>query len=357
MQLNRMLHLVSAHNEGMRGDVVVGGLPAVPGESVRDKMLYFQEHLDHLRKIIVFEPRGAGGPVNFVVPASHPEAAFGYIIGLPTEYVAMSGSNTMCVATVLLETGMVPMSEPVTELTLEAPAGLIRLRCECRDGKVTKVSFVNQPAFVYHHRAPVEVEGLGTVAVDVAWGGMTYAIVDAQALGFGLGEDEAGDLVSAGQRIKTAAHEQLQAVHPLEPRFNGITQTEFAGPLRTVDGVLTSRNVVVVSPGGIDRCPCGTGTSARLALMHARGEIAVGQPFVHESILGTTFTANIEDTATVGDYPAVVPRVGGQAWITAVKQIGVDPSDPFPSGFTLADYWGDISATDRVGTSGAHEAD
>ncbi|QFR01643.1 hypothetical protein F9278_41825 [Streptomyces phaeolivaceus] len=350
MRWNQLLNVVGSHAAGMGGDVVTGGLPPVPGDTVMEKSIYFQRNLDHLRRIVMTEPRGAVSGVNFVVPATHPEAAFGYIIAESIEYVAMSGSNTMCVATVLLETGMVPMSEPVTELTLEAPAGLIRLRCECRDGKVTKVSFVNQPAFVYHHRAPVEVEGLGTVAVDVAWGGMTYAIVDAQALGFRLTEDEAVDLVTTGQRVKAAAAEQLACVHPLEPRYAGITQTEFAGPLRTVDGVLTSRNVVVISPGFIDRSPCGTGTSARLALMHARGEIAVGQPFVHESILGTTFTANIEDTATVGDYPAVVPRVGGQAWITSLQQMVVDPTDPFPTGFTLNDSpFDDVDSLSLIG--------
>jgi proline racemase len=284
------------------------------------------------------EPRGSDG-ANFIVPATHPDAAFGYIIGEPTEYPVMSGSNTICVATVLLETGMCPMTVPITELTLESPAGLIRLRCGCRDGKVTSVSFLNQPAFVYHHRANVELEGHGTITVDVAWGGMTYVFVDAEAFGFSITEDEAADLAVWGQRVKAAAAAQLDAVHPLEPRYAGITQTGFVGPLRTVDGVLTSRNAVVVSPGIIDRCPCGTGTSARLAVMHARGELAVGQTFLHESIIGTKFNAWVQATTTVGDYPAITPRVSGQGWVTSLALVGVDPTDPFPTGFRLNDKW------------------
>ncbi|SFO55823.1 proline racemase family protein [Actinomadura madurae] len=340
MRWDKVYNVVGCHAAGMVGDVVVGGVPSVPGETVFEKMQYFQRNLDHIRRTLMYEPRTVSG-LNFVVPAGDPEAAYGYIIAEPIEYVAMSGSNTLCVATVLLETGMVPMVEPVTELTLEAPAGLIRLRCECRDGKVTNVSFLNQPSFVYHHQAPVEVAGSGTIPVDVAWGGMTYAIVDAEALGFRLTEDEARDLVALGQRIKAAAAEQLPVVHPLEPRHHGITQTEFAGPLRMVDSVLTSRNAVVISPGVVDRSPCGTGTSARLALLHAQGELEIGQPFVHESILGTRFTAEVESTTTVGAYPAVSPRVGGQAWINSTMQVGVDPTDPFPEGYMLGDKFVD----------------
>lgn len=348
MRFDKTFHVVGAHSAGMSGDVVVGGLPAVPGDTVFEKMQYFQANLDHIRRTLTYEPRSVHG-LNFIVPACDPEASHGYIIAEAIEYVAMSGSNTIAVATVLLETGMVPMVEPVTELVLEAPAGLIRLRCECHDGKVTNVSFLNQPAFVYHHQAPVEVAGLGTIPVDVAWGGMTYAIVDAGSLGFGLTADEAADLAKLGQRIKADASEQLGVVHPIEPRYAGITQTEFAGPLRTENGVVHSRNAVVISPGLVDRSPCGTGTSARMALLHARGELAVGQPFVHESILDTRFTGQVEGTTTVGDYAAIWPRVGGQAWIYSFMQVGVHPTDPFPEGFIVPDMFiDDIDALSLI---------
>jgi proline racemase len=334
---DRILYKIGCHAEGMRGDVVIGGVPDVPGATVFEKKLYFEQHHDDLLDLVGREPRGHSKGANFIVPACHPEAAFGYIIGEPTEYPVMSGSNTICVATVLLETGLCPMTEPVTELTLESAAGLIRLRCECRDGKATSVSFLNQPAFAYHLGATVELDGHGTVTVDVAWGGMCYVLADAAAFGFALTADEAADLATMGQRLKAAAAEQLTAVHPVEPRYAGITQAQFVHPLRHVDGVLTSRNAVVVSPGFVDRSPCGTGTSARLAVMHARGEIGVGEPFVHESIIDTKFGGSVEATTTVGDSQAVVPRISGQAWITSVQQIGADPTDPFPTGFTLND--------------------
>ena len=357
MRFDKVYQVVGVHAAGMSGDVVVGGRPRIPGDTVFEKRQYFQTNLDHIRRTLMYEPRSVQG-LNFIVPACHPEASHGYIIAEAIEYVAMSGSNTMAVATVLLETGMVPMVEPVTELVLEAPAGLIRLRCECRDGKVTDVSFLNQPAFVYHHQAPVEVAGLGTIAVDVAWGGMTYAIVDAEALGFGLSADEAADLVKLGQQIKADAGEQLEVVHPIEPRYAGITQTEFAGPLWTEDGVLRSRNAVVISPGLVDRSPCGTGTSARMALLHARGELATGQRFVHESILDTRFSGQVDGVTTVGNHPAIWPRVGGQAWIYSMMQVGVDPSDPFPEGFVVPDMFvDDIDALSLIPQASAQTSE
>jgi proline racemase len=340
MRWNRVLNVVECHAGGEIGKVVTGGIGDVPGETMFDKKIYLEQHLDDIRKLLLFEPRGGvAHSANIVLPSRHPEALLGYVIAESTEYPAMSGSNTICTATVLLETGMLPMTEPVTELVLEAPAGLIRLRCDCKDGKVTGVRFTNQPAFAYHLDAQVEVEGLGAVVLDVAWGGMAYAIADASSLGFSLTPDEGRDLCVQGQLIKQAAAEQLTAVHPENPSFPGITQTEFAGPLRREDGVLVSRNAVVVSPGRLDRSPCGTGTSARLAVMHARGQIAVGQAFVHESVIGSRFLSSIDEVTTVGSYPAVVPSVTGQAWITELCQVGYDPSDPFPVGYTLSDTW------------------
>ena len=340
MRWSRVLTVVDCHAEGEFGKVVTGGVGDVPGETMFDKRTYLEEHRDDLRKLLLFEPRGSVvQSANIVLPSSHPDAELGYVILESTEYPAMSGSNTICVVTALLETGMVRMTEPVTELTLEAPAGLIKLRCECRDGKVTSVRFTNQPAFVYHLGASIEVEGHGTLEVDVAWGGMAYVLVDAAAVGFRITPDEGRSLCELGQLIKQAAVEQLSAVHPLDPRLPGITQTEFTGPTRREAGVLTARNAVIVSPGRIDRSPCGTGTSARLAVLHARGEIAPGERFVHESVIGTQFVGVIEELTTVGPYPAVVPSVAGQAWITEISQVGLDPTDPFPTGYTLSDTW------------------
>ncbi len=340
MRSKKAFTVVRAHAEGEVGNVVIGGLVDVPGETMFEKKLFLETERDDIRRLILLDPRGAVNySVNFVLPPCDPAADMGYVIAESTEYPAMSGSNTMCTATVLLEMGILPMTEPVTNLVLESPAGLIRLECTCAEGKVTSVRLINQPAFVYHLDAAIEVEGLGTLTVDVAWGGMSYVLADAKSAGFALAPDEGRELCVVGQKLKEAAAEQLTAIHPVESRYAGITQTEWTAPLSRVDGVLTARNAVVVSPGRLDRCPCGTGTSARLAVMHKRGEIAVGEEFVHESIIGTTFSSRIESTTLVGGIDAVVPSVAGQAWISSIDQVLLDPTDPFPQGYTLSDTW------------------
>jgi proline racemase len=236
------------------------------------------------------------------------------------------------------------MVEPVTELVLESPAGLIRVHCECRDGKVVRAKLFNQPAFVYHSQADVDVPGIGRLAVDVAYGGMTYVLVDAAEVGFELSPDEARSLCEVGQRIKTAAAQQLQVEHPVNRDIPGITQTAFTGPLvRDVDAdgneYIRSKNAVIVSPGRVDRSPCGTGTSARLAVLHGRGDIAPGELFRHESLIGSWFDSRVEDTTMVGGYPAIIPSVSGRSWITSFNQLVLDPTDPFPHGYTPSDTW------------------
>lgn len=340
MRFSRMVNVVKCHVGGEINNVVTGGIGDVPGATVFEKMKYFRDRDDDLRKLLLHEPRGAVTHcVNFIVPATDSQAQLGYVIAESTEYPVMSGSNTICVTTALLETGMIPMTEPITEVVLEAPAGLIRIRCTCQDGKVTSVEFENQPAFAYRLGVPVELEGYPTLTVDVAWGGMTYVLAQASELGIGLIPDEARELCELGQRLKIAAAEQIPVTHPLNPEFAGITQTEFVGPLRRQDGVLTARNAVVVSPGRLDRSPCGTGTSARLAVLQARGLIDVGEQFIHESVIGAQFGSRIERLTTVGPYEAVVPRISGQAYITEISQVGLDPADPFPTGYVLSDTW------------------
>ncbi|GGY11010.1 proline racemase [Litchfieldella qijiaojingensis] len=345
MRWKRTLNVVDCHAAGESGKVITGGVGQVAGETMFDKRVYLETHMDDIRKMVLFEPRGAvWHNANIVLPSNNPQADMGYVILETTEYPAMSGSNTICVATVLLETGILPMQEPVTELTLESPAGLIRVRCQCRDGKVTSVRLVNQPAFCYYLDTPIEVAGLGTVRVDIAYGGMTYAIVEAADLGFSLAPDEAHDLCAMGQRIKAAAVEQLAVEHPENPAIPGITNTEFTGPLRREGDRLVARNTVVVSPGRCDRSPCGTGTSARLAVIQAKGQIKPGEIFIHESITGSRFTGEIESMTRVGPYDAVVPAIAGQAWITGLYQMGMDPTDPYQSGFTLSDTWMDSAS-------------
>ncbi|MBP1888031.1 proline racemase family protein [Sinorhizobium mexicanum] len=340
MRFSKVLSVVDCHAEGESGKVIVGGVGQVPGETMFDKRVHLETHMDAIRKMVLFEPRGAvWHNANIVLPSNHREADMGYVILETTEYPAMSGSNTMCVATALLETGILPMHEPVTELTLESPAGLIKVRCECADGKVTSVRLVNQPAFCYHLDAKIEVPGLGAVRIDVVYGGMTYTMVNAADLGFSIDPSEARELCEIGQKLKFAAAEQLAVEHPENPAISGITNTQFMGPLRREDGQLISKNCVVVSPGRCDRSPCGTGSSARLALLHAKGLIQPGETLIHESITGSRFTCTIDGLTTVGRYDAVIPAIAGQAWITGLCQMGMDPTDPYPQGFTVADTW------------------
>jgi proline racemase len=350
MRFGRAIQVVDAHAAGEPGRVVVGGVLDVPGASMVEKMAHLRDHADELRLRLLREPRGYPAMcANVILPPTRAEADAGFVIMEPVEYPAMSGSNTICVATVLLETGMIPMTEPLTELTLEAPAGLIRIRAECRDGKVTAVTFRNVPAFAAHLDAPVEVPTLGTVTVDVAWGGMWYAIAEAEPLGFRLTPDEGRDIVRVTELIKAAAREQLPVVHPEEPAFAGVSIGQLSGPPH--DPRSSRRNVVTVSTreldrerpatwtGVIDRSPCGTGTCAKMATLHARGRLGLGASFVHEGILGTTFTGRLVEETTVGPYRAVVPELTGRAWITGLATHLVDPSDPFPDGYTVGDIW------------------
>jgi proline racemase len=340
MKWNRTFTVVGCHCEGEVGNVVTGGMPQFHGDSVFEKMRDMERRYDRFRKLVLFEPRGmAVNNTNVLVPACDPKAAMGYIILESTEYPPMSGSNTICVATVLLETGILEMQEPVTRLTLEAPAGLIEVECQCRDGRVEQVTFTNQPAFAYHLDEPLHVPGLGELKVDVAYGGMTFVMVEAEALGLSLAPSEARHLCELGERIKARGAERFPAVHPLNSDIHTITNMQFVGPLILEGEAVRSRNATVVRPGRLDRSPCGTGTSARLAILHAKGQIETGQTFIHESVIGSRFTARVTARTRMGDYDAVVPSVAGRAWLTHISQHGLDPTDPFQQGFTLSDTW------------------
>jgi proline racemase len=345
-----MITAVDLHACGEPGRVIVGGVRDVPGRTMFEKMKHLERHGDGLRRRMLREPRGFPAVCcNLVLPPTRPEADAGFVIMEQVEYPPMSGSNTICVATALLETGMVPMREPVTDLTLETPAGLVGVRAECANGKVTSVTFRNVPAFAAHVGRTIEVPTLGAVTVDVAWGGMFYVIADAAPFGLGLTPDEGRDIVRIGEMIKAAAREQLPVVHPENPEIAGVSISQLSGP-PTAPGA-HRKNAVVVSSGTldwsrpatwtgvIDRSPCGTGTCAKMAVLHARGELGLGQDFRHEGILGTIFTGRLIEETTVGPYRAVVPTISGRAWITGFAQYVVDAEDPFPEGFTVGDLW------------------
>jgi proline racemase len=350
MRLARMIQAVDVHAGGEPGRVVVGGVLDVPGATMFEKAQHLEHHADTLRKLMLNEPRGYPALcANVILPPTHPDADAGYVIMEHVEYPGMSGSNTICVATALLETGMLPMTEPVTEVVLEAPAGLIRIRASCENGKVTGVTFRNVPAFATHLDAVVEVPSLGTVTVDVAYGGMFHVIADAEALGFRITPDEGADITRVTEMIKAAAADQLPVVHPDQPGFAGITIGQVSGPAH--DPRNSWRNATTVSTrafswadpttwtGVLDRSPCGTGTCAKMAVLHAKGRLRVGEDFRHESIVDTVFTGRLVEETRVGQYAAVVPQITGTGWIYAFSSYVVDPSDPFQEGFTVGDIW------------------
>jgi proline racemase len=351
MRLSNMISAVDLHACGEPGRVIVGGVRDVPGRTMFEKMQYLARHHDDLRKRMLREPRGfPAANCNLILPPTHPEADAGFVIMEQVEYPAMSGSNTICVATALLETGMVPMREPITELVLEAPAGLVRVEAACANGKVTKVTFRNVPAFAVHVDRTIEVPHLGPVRVDVAWGGMFYVIADAAPFGLRLTPDEGRDIVRIGEMIKAAAQEQLPVAHPDNADMAGVTIAQLSAEPMAPGA--HRKNAVIVSTGtldwdrpatwtgAIDRSPCGTGTCAKMAVLHAKGQLPVGQDFHHEGVLGTIFTGRLLEETTVGPYRAVVPTISGRAWITGFAQYVVDAEDPFPEGFTVGDIWG-----------------
>ena len=350
MRISRLIQAVDAHACGEPGRVIVGGVLDVPGATMFDKMTHFMTKADSLRKLMLREPRGyPAANCNLILPPTLPEADAGFIIMEQTEYPGMSGTNTICVATVLLETGMIPMREPVTELMLEAPAGLVQVRAECENGKVKRVTFRNVPAFAVYLDTPIEVPRLGRVVVDVAYGGMFYVISDAAPWGLRLVPEEGREIVRIGEMIKAAAREQLPVLHPEQPCFTGITIGLLSGPPAAPGADM--KNAVIVSTGklnwdkpstwtgAIDRSPCGTGTCARMATLHAKGELGLNEDFHHEGILGTIFTGRLVEETIVGNYRAVVPTISGTAWITGFANYVVDSEDPFPEGFMIGDIW------------------
>ena len=331
--------MVGCHAGGEIGNVVTGGVLPPVGDTVYEQMETLRRDGDWLRRLLLREPRGSVAcHANLVVPSRRPDCDAGFIIMEPTEYPAMSGSNTICTATVLLETGMLEMREPETVLRLEAPGGVVEVRATCRDGRCESVELTNVPAFADRLEAPVEVEGVGTVVVDVAYGGMWYAIASAQALGFAIEPDEARDMSLVGERIRAAAREQLPCVHPENPGIAGVSIVQLAGPWQGVGAV--SRNAVVIAPGRLDRSATGTGLSARMAALHARGLMREGDGMTHASPIGSTFDGRIVAETEVGGRPAIVPAIRGSAWITGISQLVIDPDDPYPEGYVLADTWG-----------------
>ena len=339
MSVPETIEIINCHTEGEVGDVIVGGVDPPPGKTLWEQR-DFLERDRSLRDFVLNEPRGGVfRHVNLLVPAHHPEADMGFLIMEPADTPPMSGSNSICVATVLLEQGILPMQEPETQIVLEAPGGLVRVRARCRQGRVERVTITNVPSFAAHLQVPLEVPGLGTLEVDTAYGGDSFVIADSETLGFRLEPGEARELTELGMRIVIAANEQLGFHHPGNPGWQHLSFCQFAGPLLREGHILKGSNAVAIRPGKIDRCPTGTGCSARMAVLHRKGLMTLQDTYCARSLIGSEFLCTIDAVSTVGDIPAILPTISGRAWITGTTTHTLQTDDPWPGGYRLSDTW------------------
>jgi proline racemase len=330
---------VEVHAEGEQGTCYLGSVFEVPGATMRDKLRHINEVDDSIRKFLCFEPRGRPqSSANLVFPSQDPDAAAGFIICQADRAHAMSGSNTICVVTALLETGMVPMVEPQTALLLETAAGPIRVLAHCSNGRCERVTFDGVPSFVEALDVPLRVPGLGDIVVDVAYGGCYYVLADPAQFGIKLDRASARQVVEAGTAISVAARDAITVQHPEIPEIDFISYVMLIGDDDPANGSL--RGATVLS-GRVDRSPCGTGNSARMAVMAARGQADVGSTFIARSLIDSEFHVEMVGRTTVGGRPAVLPRISGRGWVVGSRTTTVDPSDPYPLGYLLSDIWGD----------------
>lgn len=339
MRTDRIVHVVHCHAGGEVGDVVVGGIAPPPGESIWQQSRFIATD-GSVRDFLLNEPRGGVfRHVNLLVPAFDERAHSGFIIMEPEDTPPMSGSNSMCVAAVLLHTGQVPITGPTTEVVIEAPAGTVHVEAACVDGDVQSLSLTNVPSFVERRNAILSVDGIGELRVDTAFGGDSFVIVSAADLGIEIRPENARALADRGRAICDAANEQWNFEHPTMPEWTHFSFAYIVEEVHEQNGVLTSRNACAIKPGKIDRSPTGTGCSALLALLHDRGEINLGQDYRARSIIDSVFDCSITGTTAVGKHSAVIPRITGRAWVYGMSQYYLDPTDPWPGGYRLSDTW------------------
>ncbi|MFE0642584.1 proline racemase family protein [Streptomyces sp. NPDC058877] len=334
MRTRHVYHAVDSHTEGMPTRVITGGVGVIPGATMAEKRLHFAEHLDHVRTLLMYEPRGHAAMSGAILqPPTRPDADYGVLYIEVSGLLPMCGHGTIGVATVLVETGMVPVVEPVTTVRLDTPAGLVSVDVRVEDGRACSVTLTNVPAFSVGLDLKVDVPGFGRVTYDLAYGGNFYAFVDLDSLGLPFKRAHKDELLAAGLAVMDAVNEGPdRPVHPENPAFAGVKHVYLTAP---GSDAVRSRHAMAIHPGWFDRSPCGTGTSARMAQLHARGLLAPHTDFVNESFIGTEFTGRIIGETEVGGLPAVVPTVTGRAWITGTAQYFLDPHDPFPAGFLL----------------------
>lgn len=333
MRTRRVFHAVDSHTEGMPTRVITGGVGVVPGATMAERRVHFRDHLDHVRKLLMNEPRGHAAMSGAILqPPTRPDADWGVLFIEVSGLLPMCGHGTIGVATVLVETGMVEVTEPVTTVRLEVPAGLVEVDVAVQDGMAMSVTLRNVPSYADRLDAVVEVPGYGEIRYDLAYGGNFYAIADLDAYGLPFDRKAGGEILAAGLATMEAINAAAEPVHPQDDRIRGCHHVYFAAP---GSDARHSRHAMAIHPGWFDRSPCGTGTSARMAQLHARGELPIGRDFVNESFIGTRFVGRLLEDTSVGGRTAVVPSITGRAWITGTAQYFLDPRDPFPEGFEL----------------------
>ena len=331
MRAQRVITAVDSHTEGMPTRVVTGGVGVIPGDTMNDKRLYFIEHLDDIRKFLMYEPRGHGAMSGAIIqPSTRSDAEWGVVYIEVSGCLPMCGHGTIGLATVLVETGMVEAVEPVTTIRLDTPAGLVVASVRVRDGHAESVTIENVPSFVVRLDATIDVAELGAVPYSLAYGGNFYAIVNLDGVGLPFDRTRQDEIAAAGLAIMAAINDVAPPHHPEVAGVDYCHHVEFLAPGSTVQH---SRHAMAIYPGWFDRSPCGTGTSARMAELWARGELALHQDFINESFIGTRFVGRLIGETSVGDTPAVIATITGRAWVTGLAQYLYDPSDPFPAGF------------------------
>jgi proline racemase len=336
----KTVHVVSAHAEGEVGDVIIEGVEPPPGETLWDQSRWIAKD-QVLRNFVLNEPRGGVfRHVNLLVPPKNPKASAAFIIMEPEDTPPMSGSNSICVATVLLDHGLITMEEPFTNFFLEAPGGLVKVKALCKNGKAERIFVQNLPSFVYKLDISLELEGYGSISADTAFGGDSFVIVDAKKLGFSIDPSEAAELARLGAKITDAATEQIGFRHPTITEWTHYSFCQFSRKQDQSNECISFKSAVSVKPGKIDRSPTGTALSAKMAVLEARGEMKIGQKIKAISIIGSSFEGKIVEKCNLNGTSAIIPEISGRGWITGLHQHTLEPTDPWPEGYKLSDTWG-----------------
>lgn len=333
MRANRVFSAVDSHTEGMATRVITSGFPKIAGDTMYERMVTLRSDFDDIRRLLMFEPRGHSAMSGTILQEPcHPDADIGVLFIEVSGCLPMCGHGSIGTATVAIELGLVEVTEPETIITMDTPAGLVKATVAVKSGRAMNVKLANVASYLHDRDAVIETKSFGAITMDMAFGGNFYGLVPASSVGLALVPSAHDEIVAAGLEIMVAYNEQMKPQHPESAEISGTKHILLTAP---GDSQVDGQGCVAISPGWVDRSPCGTGTSARMALLHAKGELELNTPFVHSSLLGTTFTGELIGTTTVGDYDAVLPTITGRAWITGIGQYLLDPSDPFPAGFQL----------------------